>query len=50
MIGALEFSRLSLLMIWECKTERGHSNEVEDAAGLDMTLRLGVPLWQDHHG
>src|SRR3989442_897182 len=50
MVGPLEFRWSSLFMIWQCQPQRSHPQAIEDATSFDVTIRLGVPLWQDDHG
>src|SRR6476469_5143669 len=50
MIGAFEIRRTAFLMIRQRQTQRGHADEVKDAAGFNVTLRLRVPLRQNYDG
>src|SRR2546425_9480485 len=50
MVGPLEFRWSSLFVIRQCQPQCGHSQAIEDATSFDVTIRLGVPLWQDDDG
>src|SRR5437016_14224289 len=50
MVGPLDFRWSSLFMIWQCQPQRSHPQAIEDATSFDVTIRLGVPLWQDDDG
>src|SRR5207245_9828209 len=50
MVGTFEFRWSSLFVIWQCQPQRSHPQAVKDATGFYVTIRLGVPLWQDDNG
>src|SRR5262245_9616465 len=48
MLSAFELRRPAVLVIRQSQTQRRHPEAVEDAACLNVTVRLRVPLWEDH--
>src|ERR1043166_455985 len=49
MLSAFELRRPAVLVIRQSQTQRRHPEAVEDPTRLNVTVRLGVPLGQDHH-
>src|SRR6185295_9087258 len=50
MLSPLELGRPALFVIRQSQSQGRHSQAIEDATGLNVTIRLRIPLWQDHNG
>src|SRR5438552_17667077 len=50
MLSAYQIRRPALFVIRHGQTQGRHPQPVEDTAGLDVAIRLGIPLGYDNDG